>query len=227
MQRQLAHAGGHSTACSATVQAIAGEGQDNALRGMRGTSRLGYARGAGSPRSSGATTRGNPAPPEAGSPRGPADATQPATTIRTSDTGGAGPIPPPQSLSRRRGGAGAESHTAELRSRLALCEAGHNNAIQQLREFVRGNPDSPLAGNAANWIGASICSRRLPQAFRNFTRGPENSGKTRPPLRRDLWRPVMSDFSRWATSTRRDSRFQQLVKDYPALRKRGRRGKRE
>lgn len=135
-----------------------------------------------------------------------------ATPVPDRQAVGGRPIPPPPPLNREESEQGPEPYRAAV---ALVQKRDYNTAIQQLRDFVRRNPESPLAGNAHYWIGESYLQLGdYQQAFRNFNEVLENRGKNdRAP---SALFGVGIGFLQMGNVAEARLAFQQLMKDYPA-----------
>ncbi len=91
----------------------------------------------------------------------------------------------------------------------------YDRAIQQLREFLRTNPDSPLAGNAHYWIGESYYALGdYSQAILQFNEVRQHYAKS------DRAAPALLkiglSFLEMGNKTEARLAFQKVVNDYPA-----------
>jgi tol-pal system protein YbgF len=104
----------------------------------------------------------------------------------------------------------------QYRAAIALVrQKEYDRAIQQLREFLRTNPDSPLAGNAHYWIGE--CYYALgdySQAILQFNEVRQHYAKS------DRAAPALLkiglSFLEMGNKTEARLAFQKVVNDYPA-----------
>ena len=146
----------------------------------------------------------------------PIDVGGPQTAAPPPTTGGASAPEAPRIASASADRDNAADTPDQYRAAITLVrQKEYDRAIQQLREFLRTNPDSPLAGNAHYWIGE--CYYALgdySQAILQFNEVRQHYAKS------DRAAPALLkiglSFLEMGNKSEARLAFQKVVNDYPA-----------
>jgi tol-pal system protein YbgF len=109
----------------------------------------------------------------------------------------------------------ADTPEAYRRALAAVRQREYDRAIQQFREFLRTNPDSPLAGNAHYWIGESYYTLGdYSQAILQFNEVRQHYPKSDRAAAALL--KIGLAFLQMGNKSEARLAFQKVVNDYPA-----------